>query len=133
GLSSIVARRQHWSNVTDDRPWRKFFSTSLARATGSNRGKRRSDATLDGCSTANLCHAAAAPLHSARIAAAALGVVLLADHADDHLGIHVHLPRHQFELGGASRRRAACRGPAVGCPLPWSARPVAILHGGDVV
>src|SRR5689334_3089601 len=121
------------------RLWKRCSSTSPARTNGSNRRRRRNDAperhgtALNVSRAATLCHAAATPLHSAWLPAPPAGALLFADHADDHLGLHVHFPRHPFGLGGASRGRAARRSAALGRSLPRSARRVALVHGGDVV
>src|SRR5262249_28894421 len=80
-----------------------------------------------------LGHVAAPHLYPARVAAAAARARLLADHADDHLGLHVDLPRHQFELGGQGWRGPARGRAAMGRGVPGTAGPVALFHGGDVV
>jgi ABC-2 type transport system ATP-binding protein len=72
-------------------------------------------------------------LSAAQLRAAHPGAGVLADGADDPVGIHHDVPHQSQLLDRAGLGRAALGGAVVGRAVPRPARRVAGVHGGDVV
>src|SRR5437764_2815613 len=109
---------------------RRFFCTSPAsRGSSWNQQNEPRAAVFGG---PGLGDAAALFVSAAQLVAAHSRAVVLADLADADLGVHEPVPLFEQQLCLSRLRRAARRGHAVGCAVPWPARLVDVVSGGNV-
>ena len=128
---STRAARPSCSPATAATTSRRSSSTSPATAAGPRAAPH--DAPGPAAAAApHPRHAAAPRLPAARLLAAPARPDLLADGADDPVGLHHPVPGRPVRLGRPGRRRVPLGRPALGHAVPRPARRLDVLPRGDV-
>src|ERR1700730_16967572 len=130
----MTTRRRNYWRATAGGRWKKFFSTSPAAAASSARppndhAQRR---RLGFFNATHRRNDAALLVSVALVVAAAGRSGLLADGADDHLGVFAILHRAERRLFCPGRRHLHRRRAAVGHSVPRPARFLDLVHGSNV-